>query len=152
MAKVKRKIPLIDSEGGIGIEDFEDEDLYVSTLTPEGYEYDAKPLVDDTKVWTSRQEAKKAFQEQGFSLGAINEDYKISGKLKIHANIGAERFFSPVDISKEPIRQKIIVMKRLKAPEYYRRKVEKSREYANGLHITLNYLELIFLVTILVAS
>ncbi len=38
---------------------------FVSTIKPEGIEFEEQPIVDDTKIWTSRQKAKKSFLENG---------------------------------------------------------------------------------------
>ncbi len=99
---------------------------FVSTIKPDGIEYEEKPIVDQSQYWTSIEEARKAFKSHGFSLDAINTEKRISAEKGIHANIGAEQFFRKVDISKQDIHTSIDVIHRQKALEYY--KDAKGRE------------------------
>jgi hypothetical protein len=35
---------------------------FVSSIKPKGLDYEEKPIVDDTKIWTSKVQTKKAFK------------------------------------------------------------------------------------------
>ncbi len=84
--------------------------------------------MDKAKYWTSIEEARKEFKVWGFDLDAINNDRQLNADPKIHANIGAENFFTRVDISKGPITQTVTTMHRQKAVEHYKDKDGREKE------------------------
>lgn len=43
----------------------------ISSIKPSGFDYEEKPIVDDTKIWTSKVQTKKAFKEHGLMLNYI---------------------------------------------------------------------------------
>ena len=55
-------------------------------------------------------------------------DFNRTGEKSIHANVGAEVFFTKVGITQDPIEQKIDIMHRLKVIEYYKDKSGKEKE------------------------
>ena len=102
----------------------------VSSIKPSGSDYEEKPIVDDTKIWASKVQTKKAFKDHGFDVGLYNDCLGPSpGSMSIWRNVSAEIFFAKVDITKEPITQIIDVMHRQRALEHYKDKDgrDKSR-------------------------
>jgi hypothetical protein len=43
----------------------------VSSIKPSGSDYEEKPIVDDTKIWASKVQTKKAFKIMGLTLDCI---------------------------------------------------------------------------------
>ncbi len=70
----------------------------VSSIKPEGIDYEGKPIVDDQQIWTSREQTKKAFSKNGFNLADYNKNLLTTRKHGLGANVGAEQFFAKVDI------------------------------------------------------
>jgi hypothetical protein len=107
-------------------EDEEESNIYVSTLRPRDFEYDAKPIADIDYYWTSVTESKKAFAREGYSLGAINALREVKGEQRIQDYVSLRKLLDRIDITQGEIESKITVIIRRKGLEYY--KDDNSRE------------------------
>jgi len=100
---------------------------FISSIKVEGNQFKEQPKIDIYKYFTARAHTAKNFRDGGFDLG-LYEESELPNNYHLHQNPNATRFFAKVDTTEVPISQKVTLMVRLQAPEFYKQgRVEKQR-------------------------
>ena len=107
-------------------EEAESREYNVSSISPTGEEVQESIIpIEQKKWWSSMEQTRLNFKEKGYEVNLYNEEV-LGGNRRLGENLGARSFFNKLDLTKGDVEERITLMHRRKALEFY--KDSKGRE------------------------